>query len=156
MRPIETWPSRMLTHCPFVRGIDIRRAQRDEYAASRLRLFQLLVQLGHDLEGIGNVEHVGLAAGPAAIGVEIDGAALVDKAPADHVGFLAMATRGEAFRVTWSGTGLAHLIQMGHESQHRLVLPALVHERLAATERSAGHAKKIEDERFGLFRVRLS
>jgi len=57
----------------------------------------------------GDVEHVGLAAGPAAIGIEIDRAPLVDEAPADHMRLFAMATRGKAFRVAWSGASLAHL-----------------------------------------------
>src|SRR5208337_2473465 len=153
---IKAWPDRKLTHYLFVRGTNVTRAQRDECASSRLSLFQQLIHLGHDLEGIGNVEHVGFAAGPTAIGVEIDRAAFVDKTPPDHMGFLAMTTRGKPFWVTWSGTGLAHLIQVGHESQHRLVFPALIHERLAAAEGSTGRAKKIEDERFGLFRVGLS
>src|SRR5208282_1330001 len=100
--------------------------------------------------------HVGLAAGPATIGIEIDGAPLVDEAPADNVWLLSMAAGGKAFGVPWCGAGLAHLIQVSHESQHGLILPALINQRLAAAERSTRRAKKIEDERFRLFRVRLS
>src|SRR5271166_5393625 len=91
-------------HYPLVRGIDVTRTHCGSCASSCLRLFEKLIYLGHDLEGVGYVEHVGFAAGPAAIGVEIDGAALVDEAPADHVRFLAMATGRKAFRVAcgWS------------------------------------------------------
>lgn len=60
--PIKAWPNRKLSHYPFVKGIDVTRTQPDKYASSRLRLFQQLIHLGHDLEGISNVEHVGLAA----------------------------------------------------------------------------------------------
>ena len=39
----------------------------------------------HHREGVGNVQDVGLPPRPAAIGVEVDGAAPVDEAPADDV-----------------------------------------------------------------------
>jgi hypothetical protein len=41
-----------------------------------LLLIQQFIHLPHDLEGIGHVEDIGLAAGPATVGVEVDGAAL--------------------------------------------------------------------------------
>src|SRR5208283_2088862 len=111
MCPIKAWLNWKPTHCPVVREIDVTWTQRGECARSRLRLLQQVIQLGHDLEGVGYVQHVGFAAGPATIGIEIDGAPLVDEAPADHVGFLAMTTRGKTFGVARSGAGLAHLIQ---------------------------------------------
>jgi len=64
-------------------------------------LFQQIHKFADNREGIGNVEDVGLALGPAAIGVQIDGAAFADEAPAHHVRFLAVAAGGQAFG--WRG-----------------------------------------------------
>ena len=94
----------------FARGVHVRRTRRDECDSSRLRLFQQVVYLGHYLEGVGYVDYIGFAAGPAAIGIEIDGAAFVDEAPADYVRLFAVAAGGEAFGVAGSGAGLADLI----------------------------------------------
>ena len=58
-----------------------------------LRMIRLQqgVEFGDDLEGVGDVDYVGFAAGPAAVGVERDGAALGDEAPAYYVRFFAVA-----------------------------------------------------------------
>ena len=64
-----------------------------------LALSQQLVDVRHHFKGVGDVEDVGFAAGPAAIGVEADGAAFVDEAPADGVRFLAMTARAQALGV---------------------------------------------------------
>ena len=78
---------------------------------SPLRL-QQGVDVAHDFEGVGDVEDVGLAARPAAVGVEVDGAALVDEAPADDVRLLAVAAGGQALGMARGGAGLADLVQV--------------------------------------------
>src|ERR1035438_2265237 len=50
---------------------------------------QQRVHAAHPFEGVGHVEHVRLAARPAAAGVEIDRPPLIDEAPAHHVRLLA-------------------------------------------------------------------
>jgi len=52
--------------------------------------------MAHHFERVGDVEHVGFAARPTAVGVQVDGAALVDEAPTHDVRLLAVATRGKA------------------------------------------------------------
>ena len=68
-----------------------------------LRLFglQQRVDFGHHREGVGDIDHVGLAAGPAAVGVQRDGAPVADEPPAHHVRLLAVAAGGEA--LGWRG-----------------------------------------------------
>src|ERR1039457_1682920 len=53
------------------------------------------VDLRHYLESVGDVEHVGFAARPSAVGIEIDGAALANETPADSVGLLTMTAGGQ-------------------------------------------------------------
>ncbi len=93
-----------------------------------------MVDFGDDLESVGDVEDVGFAAGPAAVGVEADGAAFVDEAPSDGVGFFAVAASGEAFGMSWCGAGLADLVQMRQEREDSLAFAALVDQRFAAAE----------------------
>src|SRR6478672_7667476 len=50
------------------------------------------VQLCHDLECVCNVKDICFAARPAAVGIEVDGATLIDEAPADNVRFFSMTT----------------------------------------------------------------
>ena len=49
--------------------------------------------------------------------------------------------------------GLADLVQVRHEAQHRLALAAQVHQRLAAAQRSLGRAQKAQDQRLRFGRV---
>ena len=98
---------------------------------------QQFVDLGHHLEGIGDVKHVGLAARPAAIRVQIDGAALADETPADRVRFFAVTAGAQTFRMPRRRAGLADLVQVRQERQHRLAFAAQVHQRFAAAERRA-------------------
>ena len=66
-----------------------RRLRRDTFfVVGRMR--QKGVEFRHDLEGIGDVEHVRFAASPATIRIEIDGAALIDEAPAHDMRFFAV------------------------------------------------------------------
>ena len=117
---------------------------------------QQLIHLGHYLEGVGDVDHVGFAAGPAAVGVEGDGAALSDEAPADDVGLFAVAAGGKALGVTRRGAGLADLVHVGEEGKHGLAVAALVDERFAAAERCAGGIDEAEDEAGGFSGVGLA
>lgn len=105
---------------------------------SLVLLFQQRVQLLHDFEGVGDIDDVGFAARPSAVGVEIDGAALVDEAPSNDMRLFTVTTSGEPLRVTWSGAGLSDLVEVREERENCLVLAALVDERFAAAERSAG------------------
>lgn len=106
---------------------------------------QQAVDLGHDFEGIGDLADIGLAAGPAAVGIEIDGAAFADEAPADYVGFFTVAARGEPLGVTRSRARLTDLVEMGHGGEDSLVFAGLIDEGFAAAEGCAGRAKEFED-----------
>jgi hypothetical protein len=50
------------------------------------------VQRCHDLECVCNIKDICFTASPATVGIKIDGATLIDKAPADNVRFFPMAT----------------------------------------------------------------
>jgi hypothetical protein len=113
-------------------------------------MFEEFVQPGYDFEGVGDVKHVGFAASPTAVGIKIDGAALVDKAPADDVRLFAMTASGQAFAMAGCGARLSDLVEMGHESEDGLIFAALVDERLAAAQGSVGEPEEIEDQFFGL------
>src|SRR6266702_444572 len=67
------------------------------------------------LEGIGNIHNVGFAAGPAAVGVERDGAPLSDESPAYDVRLLTMAAGGKSLSMSRSRAGLPDLIHVGEE-----------------------------------------
>ena len=72
---------------------------------------------------------------PAAAGVQVDGAALIDETPADNVRLLAVTTGGESLGVTRRRARLADLIHMRQTAQYRFAFAALVHQALAAAER---------------------
>jgi hypothetical protein len=88
--------------------------------------FQQLIQLCYDLEGVGYVDYVGFAAGPAAVGVERDGAALGDEAPADYVRLLAVAAGGKAFGMAGRCAGLADLVEVRKKGKNGVPFAALV------------------------------
>ena len=88
---------------------------------------QQFVDLRHDLESVGDVEHVGLAARPATVRVEINGAALADEAPAHRVRLFAVATGRKSFRMPRRRAGLADLVHMRQEWQNGLSLTAQIH-----------------------------
>ena len=111
------------------------------------------VQFAHDLEGIADVEDVGLAAGPTAVGVEVDGAAVVDEAPADDVGLFTVAAGGETFTVAGGGPGLADLVEVGQEGEDGLAFAGLVDEGLRRTEGGLGGADEAEDQIGGFIGV---
>lgn len=115
-----------------------------------------LIQLGDNLERIGHIQHVGFPACPSTVGIQIDGSAFVDETPADHMWLFTMAAGRKTFGMAWGCAGLAHLIQVGHKSKHCLILTALVHQRFAAAQRSAGIAKELEDQLFRFRSVRFS
>ena len=50
----------------------------------RMSAGEELIYAGHHLEGVGDVDDVGLASGPTAVWIERDGAALADEAPTEH------------------------------------------------------------------------
>jgi hypothetical protein len=79
------------------------------------------------LEGIGYVDYVGFAACPAAVGVEGDGAAVGDEAPADDVRFFAVTAGGEAHGVAGRCAGLADLVEMGEEGKDGVAFAALIY-----------------------------
>lgn len=92
-----------------------RKWKRFQTGTSRGRIArgQEFIDFGHDREGVGDVEDIGFAARPAAVGVRVDCAAFGDEAPADGVGFFAMATGGKSFRMPRGGAGLANLVEVG-------------------------------------------
>ena len=118
---------------------------------SLIPLCEQFVDFGNDGEGVGHVDYVGFAAGPAAVGVEGDGAALGDEAPADDVRLFAVTAGGEALGMARRGAGLADLIEMRQKWKNGVPLAALVDQRFAAAERCAGGAQEAEDQvcRFG-------
>ena len=93
------------------------------------------VHFFHDGEGIGNIEDIGLAAGPSTIRIEADRPAFADKPPADSMRLLAVAAGREAFRVARGGTGLADLVHMSEKREGRLTFAAQIDKRLRAAER---------------------
>src|ERR1017187_509995 len=107
--------------------------------------FQQGVEFRDDWEGVGYIDHVGFATGPAAVGVERNGAALGDETPTDNVGFLAVAAGCEALGMAGRGAGLADLIHMSEEGKNWLAFATLVDKRLAAAEGCAGLAKEAEN-----------
>lgn len=71
------------------------------HASPELLRREQLVDLRHHGKRVGDVNHVGLAARPAAVGVQADGPALFDEAPADRVRLFAVAAGGKPFG--WRG-----------------------------------------------------
>src|ERR1019366_4491955 len=100
----------------------------------------------HHLERVRDIEHVGFAARPAAIGIKVDGPALGDEAPANGVGLLAVAAGRETLWVTRRSPSLTDLVEMAHEGQRGLVLAAEIDQRFAAAERSLRVPKKIQND----------
>ena len=76
-----------LKPCPVT-----RRIMQPALVPFGFACFKQHIEFGHDLEGVGDVDDVGFAACPSTVGIEGDGAALADEAPADDVRFFAMAT----------------------------------------------------------------
>ena len=109
--------------------------------------------MAHDFEGVGDVEDVGLAARPAAAGVEVDGPALIDEAPADDVRLLAVATGGKALGVARGRAGLADLVHVGHAVQDGFAFAAEVHHVFAAAERGLRLTQEGEDQLLRLGRM---
>src|SRR4051794_29936220 len=64
-----------------------------------LTVFEQLVHLCNYLEGIGDVDDVGLAAGPATVRVERNGAPITNEAPSNHVRLFAMTAGGKPLGV---------------------------------------------------------
>src|ERR1035438_6878245 len=87
--------------------------------------FEQRIDPGHYLKRIGDVHHIGLAACPAAVCVKTDGSPLGDESPTHRVRLLAMTTGGEPLGVARRRTGLADLVQMRQEGQHRLIFTSL-------------------------------
>ena len=117
---------------------------------------QQLVHFGNHRERIGHIKHVGLAARPAAIRIQTDGAAFADETPADGMRLLTVTAGAQAFRVTRCRAGLADLVQMRQKRQHGLTLAALIHERFAAAERRARLFQETKNQFFRLRQMRLS
>jgi hypothetical protein len=104
------------------------------------------VDLAHHLKGVGNIYDVGFAAGPAAVGIEGDGAAVGDEAPANDVRLFAVATGGKAFGVAGRRSGLPDLIQMRKEWENGVPVATLIDEGFAAAERCACCVEEAKDE----------
>ena len=117
---------------------------------------QQFIHFSHHGEGVSHVKHVGFAAGPAAVRVQADGAALGDETPADGVRLFAVATGAQPLRMPRRCAGLANLVQVRQKRQHRLSLAALVHQRFAAAQRRAAELEKTPDVLFRLGHVRLA
>ena len=134
------------------------RARRCESETITRRLFggEQLVDLAHDGKGVGHVKHVGLALRPATGGVEVDGASLVDEAPADGVRLFAVAAGGQPLGVARRGAGLADLVEVAHELEHLLALAAQIDERFGAAEGGLRLPEETEDDLLGLGGVRLA
>ena len=122
------------------------------------RLFrsQQGVHLRHDLEGVGDVEHVGFAARPSATGVEVNGAPLADEAPANRMRFLAVAAGSKSFRVSGRRAGLPDLIQVAQEAQCCLVLSREIDQGFAGAQGCLSVLQEIQDKRLGFRHVRLT
>jgi hypothetical protein len=103
------------------------------------------IELGDDLEGVDDVDDIGFAACPSTIGVEGDGTAFADEAPADNVGLFAVTAAGEALGVAGRGAGLADLIQVGEERKYGMTVAALVNEGFATAEGRMGGMEETED-----------
>jgi len=108
--------------------------------------FQQFVYPLHDRECIGDVDDVGFASGPTAVGIERDGAALADKAPADDVRLFAVAAGGEALGVPRRRARLTDLVEMGEKGKDGAALAALVDERFRAAQRRARCAQEFQDD----------
>src|SRR6185503_8413335 len=67
-----------------------------------------------------------------------------------------MAAGGKAFGVAGRRAGLSNLIHVSEEGKHGLAFAALIHQRFAAAERSAGVAQKTENEIASFAGVNLS
>ena len=91
-------------------------------------LREQLVDFPNNSKGIRHVKHIGLAPGPAAVGVEIDRAALGDESPTDRVRFLTMTAGGQPLGMPRRRAGLPNLVQMSEEREHRLAFPAEIDE----------------------------
>src|SRR5579884_4313517 len=118
----------------------------------RLRIAQLLekrIKFGDYLKRIGNVEDVGFATRPAAVRVEVDGAAFVDKTPSHNMRLFSVAARRESLRMTRRRSRLTDLVKVAHEGENCLVLSRLVDQRFAATKRRAGVSQEIRNRAFG-------
>lgn len=94
--------------------------------------------------------------GPAAIGVEVDRAPFVDKAPANDMGLFSVAAGGQSFRVTWHGAGLSHLVEVGHERQQVAPFAGDVDHGLAAAQRGLRVLECSKDDLLCLGDARLA
>ena len=114
------------------------------------------VHFCRDFESVCYVEDVSLAPRPSAIGVEIDGAALVDESPAYDMRLLTVTAGGETLGVAGRGTGLANLVHVTHELQDFAAFTGDINERFAAAERSFRFVEEAQDQNFGVIHVRLT
>src|ERR1019366_6937950 len=121
--------------------------------AGSASLGQYSVQFRQHFKGIGYVKHVRFSSCPSAVRVEIHRTALVDEPPAHDMGLLAMATRGQTLGMARRRSGLADLVQMGHETEHRLTLSRLIDQRFAAAQGCARGTKEIKNQRLRLIGV---
>ena len=96
------------------------------FGAGSASLDEESVQFRQHFKRIGYIKHVCFSSRPSAVWVEIHRTALVDESPAHDMGLLAMATRGQTLGMARRRSGLADLVQMGHETEHRLTLSRLI------------------------------
>ena len=92
-----------------------------------LRFRQLLVELRYHLKSVSDINHVGFAAGPAAVWVQGDSAALANESPTNNMRLFAVAAGGEPFGVARRGASLPDLVQMRQKWQHGVPFAALIH-----------------------------
>src|SRR5450759_5122083 len=109
-------------------------------------MLQEFTHFRDQLKRVGYIQNVGLALGPAAVWIEVDGAPLSDETPAHHMRLLTVAAGREPLGVPWCRPRLADLVQVAHEGEDVLSLARLVHQRLAAPERGVGFVEKTRDD----------
>lgn len=76
----------------IVRDLQELGIHRRRFFACLAGLSQEGIELVNDFEGVGDIEHIGLAASPSAVGIEIDGTPLGDETPANCVWLFAVTT----------------------------------------------------------------
>src|ERR1035441_5314140 len=81
---------------------DLRSDRTMDESVFRTPLFQQGADSGHHLERIGDIDHIGLSARPAAVCVQADGASFSDESPPHRMWLLAMAACGESLRMSRS------------------------------------------------------
>ncbi len=86
-----------------------------------------LVDLLHDFKGIRHVKNIGFAPSPSTIGVGIDRTAFRYETPSDDMRLLSVAAGRQSLGMARRTAGLAHLVQVSHETQNSISFSGLIH-----------------------------